>query len=42
MLTAYAVAGDFEGHVSIALGLSARTGYRIGELPGRIYIDVAS
>jgi hypothetical protein len=42
MLTSYAVAGDFEGHVSIALGLSARTGYRIGELPGRIYIDVAT
>lgn len=42
MLTAYAVAGDFEGYVSIALGLNARTGYRIGELPGRIYIDVAT
>jgi hypothetical protein len=41
MLTGYAVAGVFEGHVSIALGLSDRTGYRIGELPGRIYVDVA-
>jgi hypothetical protein len=42
MLTSYAVAGDVKGHVSIALGLSARTGFRIGELPGRIYIDVAT
>jgi hypothetical protein len=42
MLTSYAVAGDFEGHVSIALGLEGRTGYRVGELPGRVYIDVAT
>jgi hypothetical protein len=42
MLTSYAVAGDFEGHVSVALGLSDRTGFRIGELPGRIYLDVAT
>jgi hypothetical protein len=41
MLKAYAIAGDFEGHVSIALGLNATAGYRIGELPGRIYVDVA-
>jgi hypothetical protein len=40
-LTAYALAGDYEGHVSIALGLNAVAGYRIGELPGRIYVDVA-
>jgi len=42
MLVSYAVAGDFEGHVSIALGLNATAGYRIGELPGRIYVDVAT
>lgn len=42
MLKAYAIAGDFEGHVSIALGLNATAGYRIGELPGRIYVDVAT
>jgi hypothetical protein len=42
MLTSYAVAGDFEGHVSIALGLADRTGFRIEELPGRIYIDIAT
>jgi hypothetical protein len=42
MLTSYAVAGDYEGYVSIALGLDDRAGYRIGELPGRIYLDVAT
>lgn len=42
MLTSYAVAGDFEGYVSIALGLDDQAGYRIGELPGRIYVDVAT
>jgi hypothetical protein len=42
MLKAYAIAGDFEGHVSIALGLNATAGYRVGELPGRIYLDVAN
>jgi hypothetical protein len=42
MLTAYAIAGDFEGHVSIALGLNATAGYRVGELSGRIYVDVAT
>jgi hypothetical protein len=41
MLTSYAVVGDFEGYVSIALGLDEQAGYRIGELPGRIYVDVA-
>ena len=42
MLTSYAMAGDFEGHVSIALGLAGRTGFRVEELPGRIYIDIAN
>jgi hypothetical protein len=42
MLTAYAVAGDYEGHVSIALGLAATTGFRVGELSDRIYVDVAT
>jgi hypothetical protein len=41
-LKGWAVAGDFEGHVSVALGLAAKAGYRIGELPGRIYVDVAT
>jgi hypothetical protein len=42
MLRAYAIAGDFEGHVSVALGLNATAGYRVGELSGRIYVDVAT
>jgi hypothetical protein len=42
MLRSYAVAGDFEGHVSIALGLDDVVGYRVGEAPGRIYVDVAA
>lgn len=41
MLGAYVVSGDFEGTLSIALGLAGGTKYRIGELPGRIYVDVA-
>jgi hypothetical protein len=40
MLTSYAVAGDYEGHVSIALGLAATAGFRVGELSDRIYVDV--
>lgn len=40
-LKGYAVSGDFEGVVSIALGLADGTRYRVGELPGKVYIDVA-
>jgi hypothetical protein len=36
------VVGDFEGHVSIAIGLDDVVGFRVGELPGRIYLDVAA
>jgi hypothetical protein len=42
MLKAYAVAGDYEGYVTVALGLNAKTGYHIAELDNRIYIDVAA
>ena len=42
VLRAYAIVGDFEGHVSIAVGLDDVIGYRVGELPGRIYLDVAA
>jgi len=42
MLRGYAQAGDFEGYVSIALGLDDVVGFRVGELPGRIYLDVAA
>lgn len=42
MLKGYVVAGDFEGVVTIALGLDDVVGYRVGELPGHLYIDVAA
>ncbi|GAA0815678.1 AMIN-like domain-containing (lipo)protein [Spirilliplanes yamanashiensis] len=42
MMRGYAVAGDFEGHVSVAIGLDDVVGYRVGELTGRIFIDVAA
>ncbi|MFI5892092.1 hypothetical protein ACIA5D_18485 [Actinoplanes sp. NPDC051513] len=40
-IQAYAVVGDYEGYVSIALGVSGVRKYHIGELSNRIYIDVA-
>lgn len=42
MLKGYVVAGDSEGVLTIALGLERTTGFTVNELPGRIYIDVAS
>jgi hypothetical protein len=39
MLTAYTVAGDFEGVVTVAVGVRSMTAIRVGELPGRLYID---
>ena len=42
MLKSYAVVGDYEGYVSIALGVGDVVGYRIGELPGHIYLDMAA
>jgi hypothetical protein len=39
-LASWAIAGDVEGVVTIALGLAGQTSIRTGELPGRIYIDV--
>jgi hypothetical protein len=42
MLKAYAIVGDFEGVVSVVLGLDDVVGFRVGELSGRIYIDVAA
>jgi len=41
MLRGYAVSGDFEGYLSIALGLAGGVRYRVGELPGRVYVDVS-
>lgn len=40
-LKGYAVAGDFEGTVSIALGLARAGQIRVGELSGRLFVDVA-
>ena len=40
-IKAYAIVGDYEGYVSIALGVSGVRKYHIGELTDRIYIDVA-
>ncbi|HEU5109131.1 MAG TPA: hypothetical protein VFT95_11350 [Micromonosporaceae bacterium] len=42
MLEAWAITGDFEGVVTVVLGLDDVVGYRVGELPGRIYVDVAA
>jgi hypothetical protein len=45
MLRGYALTGDYEGYVSVALGLDDVVGFRVGELPGtpgRIYLDVAA
>jgi hypothetical protein len=39
-LRSWALAGDFEGVVRIAVGLPGRLSIRTGELAGRIYIDV--
>ncbi len=40
LLKSYAVAGDFEGVFTVALGLGDTTSIRVGELPGHLYIDV--
>jgi len=40
-IQAYAIAGDYEGYVTIALGVSGVRNYHIGELSNRIYLDVA-
>ncbi|MEV4536660.1 hypothetical protein AB0J82_23020 [Asanoa sp. NPDC049518] len=42
MLEAYAVTGDFEAVVTIVLGLDDVVAFRVGELPSRIYVDVAA
>jgi hypothetical protein len=45
MLKGYVLVGDFEGYVSVALGLDDVVGFRVGELPGqpgRVYLDVAA
>lgn len=39
MLKSWVLAGDFEGVVSIGIGLGAKALVRVGELRGRLYID---
>jgi hypothetical protein len=40
VLESYAVTGDYEGYVTVVLGLNRKAGYRIAELDNRIYVDV--
>jgi len=40
MVTGYALEGDFEGVINLALGLHGTASFRAGELPGRLYVDV--
>jgi hypothetical protein len=40
VLKGYALAGDFEGVFTLALGLDGPASIRIGELPGHWYLDV--
>jgi hypothetical protein len=40
MLAGWAQAGDFEGVVRLAVGVRSATAFRVGELPGRVYIDI--
>lgn len=44
VLTEIVVAGDYEGYVTVALGLDARSPFRVQELsnPTRVVVDVAS
>lgn len=40
VLRSYALVGDFEGVLTLAIGLDHTSSIRVGELPGRWYIDV--
>jgi len=40
VMQGYALAGDFEGVLTLAIGLLDTTGIRVGELPGRLYTDL--
>jgi hypothetical protein len=39
-LASWALAGDFEGVVTIAIGLSGQQSVRVGELAGHLYLDL--
>ena len=40
VLKGYALTGDFEGVLTLALGLHDTTSIRVGELPGHWYVDL--
>ena len=40
-LRGYAVNGDFDGVLSVAVGLAKPAAFRVGQLAGRLYVDVA-
>ena len=40
-IQAYGIVGDYEGYVTIALGVNGVRNFHIGELSNRIYLDVA-
>jgi hypothetical protein len=42
VLAGSALAGDFEGTVTLAAGLQQAASIRVGELPGHLYIDFKS
>lgn len=42
MLRGYVVNGDFEGVLTVTLGLDDVVGFRVGELSGRVYVDIAA
>lgn len=42
MMRGYVITGDFEAVLTVAIGLDDVVGYRVGELPGSIYLDVAA
>ena len=39
---AYGIVGDYEGYVSIALGVNGKPKFDVGELSNRIYLDVVA
>jgi hypothetical protein len=41
-LRGYVLGGDFEGVVTLALGLQHRAAIRVGEIPGHWYVDIRS
>jgi hypothetical protein len=41
-LRGYVLSSDFEGVVTLSLGLQKRAAIRVGESPGRWYVDVRS